>query len=179
MTHLNITAESFVEVAALWNLTVCVYLAFLLKFSNLQGPQTETFFDELFREKKTLANWQLFFFGSTPEIFIAYVSRPLLALRLGEYWFRISCFVYDRNRPLATILRQQRQCSLMYDVYLTCLDNDVETGTSHTTGTGSKYLGYNPGSELIVFSWTNNNEQWKEQKNWVKQKSNKRWTKDE
>jgi hypothetical protein len=40
----------------------------------------------------------------------------------------------------------------MYDVYLTCLDNDVETGTSRTTGTGSKYLEYNPGSEFIVFS---------------------------
>ncbi len=44
------------------------------------------------------------------------VSRPLLAVWLGEYWFRLSLYVYDRNRPLAPILRQRR-CSLMYDVY--------------------------------------------------------------
>ncbi len=31
------------------------------------------------------------------------VSRPLLALHLGEYWFRISLCVYDRNRPHATV----------------------------------------------------------------------------
>jgi hypothetical protein len=47
---------------------------------------------------------------------MALVSRPLLALWLGEYWFRISCYVYDCNRPLAPILRQRR-CSLIYDVY--------------------------------------------------------------
>jgi hypothetical protein len=44
------------------------------------------------------------------------LSRPLLALRLGEYWFHISRYVSDCNRPLAPILRQSR-CSLMYDVY--------------------------------------------------------------
>ncbi len=46
----------------------------------------------------------------------AQLSRPLLALRLEEYWFCISHYVYDRNRPLTPILGQ-RQCSLMYDVY--------------------------------------------------------------
>jgi hypothetical protein len=54
-----------------------------------------------------------------------YGHYPCLALcllnRLGEYWFGISSYVYDRNRPLTPILRQ-RQCSLMYDVYLTCID---------------------------------------------------------
>ncbi len=45
------------------------------------------------------------------------LSRPLLALRLGEYWFRISRYVYDHNRPLTPILIQRR-CSLMNDVYL-------------------------------------------------------------
>ncbi len=56
--------------------------------------------------------------------FINLVSLPLLALRLGEYWFRISLYVSDRNRPLAPI-RRQRWCSLMYDVYLTCIKSDV------------------------------------------------------
>ncbi len=56
------------------------------------------------------------------------MSCPLLALRRGVYWFRLSRFVYDRNRPLAPILRQRRY-SLMYDVFLTCIDDDVETGT--------------------------------------------------
>jgi hypothetical protein len=49
---------------------------------------------------------------------------PLLAFGLGEYWFWISLYVYDRKRPLAPILRQRR-CCLMYDVYLTCIDGDV------------------------------------------------------
>ncbi len=42
----------------------------------------------------------------------------------------------------------------MYDVYLTCIDGDVypEAGTR-----GSKYLEYNPGSELNIFLM--NNEQ--------------------
>ncbi len=52
------------------------------------------------------------------------IVSPLFALCLGEYWFQISLYVYDRNRPLAPILRQ-RWCSLMYDVYLTCIDGDV------------------------------------------------------
>ncbi len=39
-----------------------------------------------------------------------------LLLRLGEYWFRISHYVYHCNRPLTPVLRQNR-CSLMYDVY--------------------------------------------------------------
>jgi hypothetical protein len=52
------------------------------------------------------------------------MSRPLLAFGLGEYWFRISLYVYDRNWPLAPILIQ-RLCSLMYDVYVTCIDGDV------------------------------------------------------
>jgi hypothetical protein len=99
------------------------------------------------------------------------VERECLALclllRLGEYWFRISHYVYDRNRPLAPILRQWR-CSLIYDVYLTCISRWWWTGTSHTMG--SKYLEYNPGSELNIFLWSMNNE---------KQKKNKCRTKDE
>jgi hypothetical protein len=39
------------------------------------------------------------------------------------YRFRIFLYVYDQNGPLAPILRQ-RWCSLMYDVYLTCIDDD-------------------------------------------------------
>jgi hypothetical protein len=47
----------------------------------------------------------------------------------------------------------------MYDVYvLTCIDDDGSCIT------GSKYLEYNPGLELNIFSWTMNNEQ----KNWMK-----------
>jgi hypothetical protein len=64
----------------------------------------------------------LFFNGNI--FVINLVSLPLLALRLGEYWFQISLYVSDRNRPLAPILRQ-RWCSLMYDVYLTCINGDV------------------------------------------------------
>jgi hypothetical protein len=45
--------------------------------------------------------------------------------RLGEYWFHISRYVYDCNRPLAPIIRQ-RQCSLMYDVYLICIDDNEQ-----------------------------------------------------
>jgi hypothetical protein len=78
------------------------------------------------------------------------LSRPLLALRLGEYWLRISLYVYDRNRPLAPVLRQRR-CSLMYDVDLTCIDDDGSCITA------SKYLEYNPGLELNIFLM--NNEQ--------------------
>ncbi len=52
------------------------------------------------------------------------LSHSLLAFGLGEYWFWISLYVYDRNRPLAPILRQRR-CCLMYDIYLTCIDGDV------------------------------------------------------
>ncbi len=44
------------------------------------------------------------------------LSRPLLALQLEEYWFRLSRYIYDRNRPLTPTLRQS-WCSLMYDVY--------------------------------------------------------------
>ncbi len=39
-----------------------------------------------------------------------------LLLRHGEYWFCISRYVCDRNRPLAPILRKRRG-SLMYDVF--------------------------------------------------------------
>jgi hypothetical protein len=34
----------------------------------------------------------------------------------GEYWFRLSRYVYDGNRSFASILRQSRW-SLLYDVY--------------------------------------------------------------
>ncbi len=65
--------------------------------------------------------------GNNGKYFLLYktqqgLSCPLLALQLGEYWFRIYRYVYDRSRPLAPILRQ-RLCSLMYDVYLTCIDD--------------------------------------------------------
>ncbi len=43
------------------------------------------------------------------------------------------------------------------------------------SGTGSKYLEHNPGSELNIFLWTMNNE--KQKKIEWKQKSNKGWTK--
>jgi hypothetical protein len=33
-------------------------------------------------------------------------------------------YVYDGNRPLAPILRQ-KLCSLLYDVFIDLLDNDV------------------------------------------------------
>jgi hypothetical protein len=56
-----------------------------------------------------------------PKI-IAWLSRPLLLWQLGEYWFRLSHYVYDCNRPLAPILRQSR-CSLMYDVHW--LEDDI------------------------------------------------------
>jgi hypothetical protein len=51
---------------------------------------------------------------------IKYINSNCLALclllQLGENWFRISRYVYDRNRPLAPKQRQRR-CRLMYDVY--------------------------------------------------------------
>ncbi len=87
---------------------------------------------------------------SAPPELPAYLSCPLLALQLGEYWFRKSLYVYDRNRPLVPILRQKR-CSLMYNVYLTCIDDDGSCIT------GLKYLEYSPGIELNIFLM--NNEQ--------------------
>jgi hypothetical protein len=44
------------------------------------------------------------------------VSRPLLRCLFGEYWFRLSRYVYDGNRSFTPILRQS-QWSLLYDVY--------------------------------------------------------------
>jgi hypothetical protein len=78
--------------------------------------------------------------------------------------------MYDLNRPLTPILRLRR-CSLMYDIYWIvrwwCC-----------TVTGSKYLEYNPGSELNIFpvnKWTMNNELNKiiEWKQWAKSEQNK------
>jgi hypothetical protein len=46
----------------------------------------------------------------------------------------------------------------MYDVYLTCIDDDDEQVPHVQSGTGSKYREYNPGSELNV-SFLMNNEQ--------------------
>ncbi len=36
------------------------------------------------------------------------LSRPLLRCLFGEYWFRLSRYVYDGNRSFAPILRQSR-----------------------------------------------------------------------
>jgi hypothetical protein len=93
-----------------------------------------------------------------------------LLFRLGEYWFRISCYVYDPNRPLAPILRQSR-CSLMCDVYLTCIDDDEQVlHIQRDQNTWNTILD----QDWIFFFWTMNNEK---QKNWmkttVKQKMNK------
>ncbi len=44
-----------------------------------------------------------------------YLAHPLLALRLGEYWFCISLYVYDCNRPLSPILRQR--CMMFIDLH--------------------------------------------------------------
>jgi hypothetical protein len=62
-----------------------------------------------------------------------------------------SLYVYDRNRPLAPIVLRQRRCSLMYDVYWTCIDGDGSCIT------GSKYLEYNLGLKLNIYLM--NNEQ--------------------
>ncbi len=60
----------------------------------------------------------------------------------------------------------------------TCIDDDDSSCIAGTTGTSSttesKYLEYNPGSELNLFFWTMNNEQWKAKESNEKQKSNKR-----
>jgi hypothetical protein len=92
-----------------------------------------------------------------------------LLLWLGEYWFRISHYVYDCNRPLAPILRQS-QCSLMYDVYLTCIDDDEQVlHVKQDRKTWNTVQDQN----LIFFFWTTNNEQWKSKIIEWKQKSNK------
>ncbi len=57
-----------------------------------------------------------------------------------------------------------------------CKDGDGNFLYNRCT-TGSKYLEYNPGSELNIFHWTLNNKHWIEQNNQMKQKSNKGWTK--
>jgi hypothetical protein len=64
------------------------------------------------------------------------LSRPLLALRLGEYWFRISLYVYDGNRVIGHSsyeYTKTKTCSLMYDVYLTCIDDDGSCITGSNT----------------------------------------------
>ncbi len=82
-------------------------------------------------------------------------ANPVLENISSVYPF----YVYDGNRPLAPILRQRR-CSLLYDVYWIawwwCL-------------TGSKYLEYNPGSELNIYWLNMKTEQWNriEQKNLI------------
>jgi hypothetical protein len=91
-------------------------------------------------------------------------------LRLGENWFRISRYIYDCNRPLAPILRQSR-CSLMYDVYLTCIDDDEQV--LHVQQNQNTWNTIRDQNWIFLF-WTMNNEQ---AKNQMKQKSNKRQTK--
>jgi hypothetical protein len=78
-----------------------------------------------------------------------------LLLRLEEYRFRISCYVYDRKRPLAPILKQSR-CSLMYDVYLTCIDDD---GNSCT---------------MVQQDWNTSNTT--QDQNWIFFLNNEQWT---
>ncbi len=56
-------------------------------------------------------------------------------------------------------------------MFIALIDGDVSTLT------GSKYLEYNPGSELNILLVKSNNENWIEQNNLMKQKSNKRQTK--
>jgi hypothetical protein len=55
-----------------------VWLAFFLKFSKLQGPQTETFLGKLFcNKKKAPATWQFLNFSwQHPEIFFVHVACP-------------------------------------------------------------------------------------------------------
>ncbi len=89
-----------------------------------------------------------------------WVSCPLLALRLGEYWFRISHYVYDCNRPLAPI-RRQRQCSLMYDVCLTCIDDDDEQVLHVLLERDRNTWNTIQDQNWIFFSWTMNNEKQK------------------
>jgi hypothetical protein len=80
-----------------------------------------------------------------------------LLLRLGEYWFRISRYVYECNRPRGPILRQSR-CNLMYDFYLTCIDGDEQVlHIQRDQNTWNTIQDQN----WIFFFWTMSNEQWK------------------
>ncbi len=100
---------------------------------------------------------------------IIIVSHPVLLLWLGEYWFRISRYVYDRNRPLAPILRQSR-CSLMYDVYLTCIDDDEQVLHVHRDWNTWNTI---QDQNWIFFFWTTINEWWKSKRIQWKQSQTK------
>ncbi len=105
----------------------------------------------------------------------------------GEYWFRISRYVYDGNRSFAPILRQSRW-SLLYDVYwLKMMMLNTWTGTTGyffcLTGNrqrvpeqvaGSKYLNMVQ-DQNCSFSLLNkiNKDQWK----WKQNKIIEQWTK--
>jgi hypothetical protein len=52
-----------------------------------------------------------------PSLYLYLLSRPLLLCLLGEYWFRLSRYVYGRNRSFAPPILRQSQWSLLYDVY--------------------------------------------------------------
>jgi hypothetical protein len=60
------------------------------------------------------------FISSLRTINTLYLSCPLLLWLLGEYWFSLFHYVYDCNRPIAPILRQNR-CNRCF---LTCKDDD-------------------------------------------------------
>jgi hypothetical protein len=79
------------------------------------------------------------------------------------------CLWSYSNGPLAPKLRQ-RWCSLMYYMYvnLTCIDDGDEQILHVQSGTGLKYLEYNPDQNWIFFSeqWTMNNRiEWKQKSN--------------
>ncbi len=80
--------------------------------------------------------------------------RPLTRLEIIVFVFPF--YVYDGNRPLASILRQ-RQCSLMYDVYWLAW---------WLLLWGTKYLEYIPEEELNILQGEQWNEQWKQSTEW-------------
>jgi hypothetical protein len=57
-----------------------------------------------------------------------FVSHPLLLWLLGEYWFCLSRYVYERNRPLRAYTKTK---SVQSDVLclLTCIDDDGDSRT--------------------------------------------------
>ncbi len=111
------------------------------------------------------------FFHFPPDTCLAYCCDCLF----GEYWFRLSRYVYDCNRSFAPILRQSRW-SLLCDVYwLEMMMLNTWTGTSGTwTGSRIEIPEHSSGSELF-FSLLNNKQaknRWK-WKQWSNNEQNK------
>ncbi len=89
------------------------------------------------------------------------IEPPLLLWLFREYWFYLSCGVYDRNRSFTPILRQSRWSLLVW-----CLLTRIAT-------TGSKYLN-TVQDQNCTFLFLNNEQRIKKAKESMKNNKTKK-----